>query len=59
MEDSRDIPKPGNSTEAERLAAEAAAEAGWRWPRVRMMAQSPDLQESSETQQPKQAKKNK
>ncbi|KAJ2859238.1 palmitoyltransferase [Coemansia aciculifera] len=57
MEDSRDIPKAAHSTEAERLAAEAAAEAGWRWPRVRMMAQSPDLQESTEVRQPKQQKK--
>ncbi|KAJ2006840.1 hypothetical protein H4R26_001151 [Coemansia thaxteri] len=33
-------------TEAERMAADAAAAAGWRpisWPRVRMMSQSPDL----------------
>ncbi|KAJ2491375.1 hypothetical protein IWW37_002364 [Coemansia sp. RSA 2050] len=52
MEDLRDIPKTAHSTEAERLAAEAAAEAGWRWPRVRMMAQSPDLQQTSEQPQP-------
>ncbi|KAJ2904404.1 hypothetical protein GGI21_004298, partial [Coemansia aciculifera] len=51
MEDSRGIPKRLGGTEAELLAAEAAAEAGWQWPRVRMMAQSPDLQSSTpETQ---------
>ncbi|KAJ1827392.1 hypothetical protein LPJ56_001688, partial [Coemansia sp. RSA 2599] len=50
MEDSRGIPKCRDSqsetpTAAERLAMEAAKDAGWRihWPRIRMMSQSPDL----------------
>ncbi|KAJ1883184.1 hypothetical protein LPJ57_000352 [Coemansia sp. RSA 486] len=54
MEDSRGIPKCRDSpnetpTAAERLAMEAAKDAGWRihWPRIRMMSQSPELNQSA------------
>ncbi|KAJ2778202.1 hypothetical protein H4R18_004751 [Coemansia javaensis] len=45
----------GVGTEAERLAAEAAAAAGWRriqWSRVRMMSQSPDVAPAPRSPQP-------
>ncbi|KAJ2393092.1 hypothetical protein GGI05_002517 [Coemansia sp. RSA 2603] len=51
MEDSRGVPKESEDgmTTAERLAMDAARDAGWgmRWPQLRMMSQSPDLSGSS------------
>ncbi|PIA12909.1 hypothetical protein COEREDRAFT_89970 [Coemansia reversa NRRL 1564] len=40
-----DVQQKDGHTEAEQMAEQAAAEAGWRirWPRIRMMSQSPDL----------------
>ncbi|KAJ2608423.1 hypothetical protein H4S08_004458 [Coemansia sp. RSA 1365] len=40
-----DAQQKGGHTQAEQMAEQAAAEAGWqiRWPRIRMMSQSPDL----------------
>ncbi|KAI8319376.1 hypothetical protein GQ54DRAFT_299380 [Martensiomyces pterosporus] len=47
-------------TAAERIAEEAAKDAGWQvpWPRVRMMSQSPDLAATSASQQQQQQQQN-